>query len=131
MWNIFKKKNKKDGDNIKPTVVENTANTKLGQMDVIYHTGKEDQSWVGNIGMTPNDLGKSSSIVIDDIKVTPELQRAKELLDKLNLKDKHGDFKTECIRFQNELKAESEKIASMTTSFINRINKYMSDTNVI
>lgn len=77
------------------------------------------------------DLTGSSSVIIDNIEESPNLRRSKEILDKLNARDKHGNFKTECIKFQNELKAESEKIASMTESFIERVNKYMNDTNVL
>lgn len=100
-------------------------------MDVTYHTTNETPAWVNDVNIGGKDLAGSSNVVIDNIEVSPNLKRSKELLDKLNARDKHGDFKTECIKFQNELKAESDKIASMTESFINRVNKYMSDVNVI
>ena len=129
-FNLFKKKDKKN--TVEPVVkTDNTEKKKLGQMDVTYHTTNETPAWVNDVNIGGKDLAGSSNVVIDNIEVSPNLKRSKELLDKLNARDKHGDFKTECIKFQNELKAESDKIASMTESFINRVNKYMSDVNVI
>lgn len=129
-FNFFKKKDKKN--TVEPVAkTDNTEKKKLGQMDVTYHTSNETPAWVNDVNIGGKDLAGSSNVVIDNIEVSPNLKRSKELLDKLNARDKHGDFKTECIKFQNELKAESDKIASMTESFINRVNKYMSDTNVI
>lgn len=129
-FNLFKKKDKKN--TVEPVAkTDNTEKKKLGQMDVTYHTTNETPAWVNDVNIGGKDLAGSSNVVIDNIEVSPNLKRSKELLDKLNARDKHGDFKTECIKFQNELKAESDKIASMTESFINRVNKYMSDVNVI
>ena len=129
-FNLFKKKDKKNA--VEPVAkTDNTEKKKLGQMDVTYHTTNETPAWVNDVNIGGKDLAGSSNVVIDNIEVSPNLKRSKELLDKLNARDKHGDFKTECIKFQNELKAESDKIASMTESFINRVNKYMSDVNVI
>ena len=110
---------------------DKTEKKKLGPMDVTYHTSNEIPSWVNDVNIENKDLTGSSNVIIDNIEVSPSLKRSKELLDKLNMKDKHGDFKTECIKFQNELRSESEKIASMTESFIERVNKYMNDTNVL
>ena len=129
-FNLFKKKDKKN--TVEPVAkTDNTEKKKLGQMDVTYHTTNETPAWVNDVNIGGKDLAGSSNVVIDNIEVSPNLKRSKELLDKLNARDKHGDFKTECIKFQNELKAESDKIANMTESFINRVNKYMSDVNVI
>lgn len=129
-FNLFKKKDKKN--TVEPVAkTDNTKKKKLGQMDVTYHTSNETPAWVNDVNIGGKDLAGSSNVVIDNIEVSPNLKRSKELLDKLNARDKHGDFKTECIKFQNELKAESDKIASMTESFINMVNKYMSDVNVI
>ena len=129
-FNLFKKKDKKNA--VEPVAkTDNTEKKKLGQMDVTYHTTNETPAWVNDVNIGGKDLAGSSNVVIDNIEVSPNLKRSKELLDKLNARDKHGDFKTECIKFQNELKAESDKIASMTESFINRVNKYMSVVNVI
>lgn len=129
-FNFFKKKDKKN--TVEPVVkTDNTEKKKLGQMDVTYHTSNETPAWVNDVNIDGKDLAGSSSVVIDNIEVSPQLKRSKELLDKLNARDKHGDFKTECIKFQNELRSESEKIASMTESFIERVNKYMNDTNVL
>lgn len=129
-FSLFKKKDKKNA--VEPVAkTDNTEKKKLGQMDVTYHTTNETPAWVNDVNIGGKDLAGSSNVVIDNIEVSPNLKRSKELLDKLNARDKHGDFKTECIKFQNELKAESDKIASMTESFINRVNKYMSDVNVI
>ena len=131
-FNLFKKKDKKNA--VEPVAkTDNTEKKKLGQMDVTYHRVSKEElipNMYTNDERYDRDMG-SSNVVIDNIEVSPNLKRSKELLDKLNARDKHGDFKTECIKFQNELKAESDKIASMTESFINRVNKYMSDVNVI
>jgi len=116
------------GNSNKPVVTEKK---RLGQIDVTYHIDSETPSWVNDVNIGDKDLAGSSNVIIDNIEAYPNLKRSKELLDKLNMRDKHGDFKTECIKFQNELRSESEKIASMTESFIERVNKYMNDTNVL
>jgi len=128
IFSLFKKKKNNPSLVIKD---DKTEKKKLGPMDVTYHTSNEIPSWVNDVNIENKDLTGSSNVIIDNIEVSPSLKRSKELLDKLNMKDKHGDFKTECIRFQNELRNESEKIASMTESFIERVNKYMNDTNVL
>ena len=87
---------------------------------------KETLGWNGNI---PGF--EAANIVIDEIKPNHTIQRSKEIMDKLNAKDKIIGFRAEIEKFKRDVAIKTEEINNLSDALLEKLNKYINDMNII